>query len=195
MSMNKQTFMLKLKQGLNGLSEEDTREILYDYEEHFEIGRLEGRTEEEIAVALGNPESLAKELRASIQITRAKNDSSVKNIFSALGATIGLGFFNLIFVLGPFIALASILLAFLVVTISFYVTGLAFVVASFLQNILSHTIEVFANPWINVFIGLGFISLGVSFTYLTKAVGGVFKKATIRYLSFNVRIIKRRGNA
>ncbi|WP_028547111.1 DUF1700 domain-containing protein [Paenibacillus taiwanensis] len=60
--MHKEYFMLKLKLGLISMPEKDRNEILEEYDAHFEFGKQQGRTEEEIAKELGDPEELAVEL-------------------------------------------------------------------------------------------------------------------------------------
>ena len=42
--MNKKEFMQKLKDNLMGLNQNDKREVLLDYEEHFLDGKNQGRT-------------------------------------------------------------------------------------------------------------------------------------------------------
>lgn len=61
--MTKKEFMQKLKDSLIGLNQTDKREVLLDYEEHFIDGRNQGRTEEDICAALGDPSQIAKEIR------------------------------------------------------------------------------------------------------------------------------------
>ncbi|GIO71388.1 hypothetical protein J27TS7_09020 [Paenibacillus dendritiformis] len=53
---------MKLKYGLMSLPAEDRDEILAEYSAHFAFGEQQGRTEEEIARELGDPEELAVEL-------------------------------------------------------------------------------------------------------------------------------------
>ncbi len=59
--MNRKMFMDKLSSNLNNVSEDDKRSILSDFQEHFNAGLASGRTEEDIASALGDPEEIAKE--------------------------------------------------------------------------------------------------------------------------------------
>ncbi|EPY14254.1 hypothetical protein PAAL66ix_03736 [Paenibacillus alvei A6-6i-x] len=61
-NMHKQLFMLQLKMGLLSLPEAERNEILAEYDAHFEFSKQQGRTEEEIARELGDPEELAAEL-------------------------------------------------------------------------------------------------------------------------------------
>src|SRR5690625_1318210 len=106
--MNEKQFLQQLKTALDKLPEAEREDILMDFEEHFSIGKEEGKTEEEIASALGSPQQIARELAAAYYLDQAEHTSSIGNVFRAAWATIGLGFFNLIIVLGPFIALVAL---------------------------------------------------------------------------------------
>ncbi|MCG7408802.1 DUF1700 domain-containing protein [Paenibacillus sp. ACRRX] len=66
--MHKEYFMLKLKLGLISMPEKDRNEILDEYDAHFEFGKQQGRTDEEIAKELGDPEELAVELMGESDI-------------------------------------------------------------------------------------------------------------------------------
>ena len=59
--MNRLQFMNRMKEGLSPLEAQERAELLSDYEQHFEMGLSEGKSEKEIAVELGNPEDLIKE--------------------------------------------------------------------------------------------------------------------------------------
>jgi hypothetical protein len=58
--MNKKDFMRAMERALNKVPEADHRDILYDYEEHFSIGKENGKTEEQICLELGNPNEIAE---------------------------------------------------------------------------------------------------------------------------------------
>lgn|GEM_PF-6258326 len=59
--MNKKEFIDKLSSSLSSLSQDDKRSILNDFEEHFNVGLSQGRTEEDIAASLGDPVEIARE--------------------------------------------------------------------------------------------------------------------------------------
>lgn len=112
--INKKEFMEKLDMVLTNIPKDEKKEILRDYEDHFEIGLEKGRTEEEIAESLGDPASIAKSITAEYSITRAKREPSIQNIFGAIITVTGLGLFNLIFVLTPlFIAVVLLFAAYI----------------------------------------------------------------------------------
>lgn len=56
--MTKIEFMSRLNDALSSLPQQERTEILNDYEEHFRIGAEMGKSEAEIAGALGSPEEL-----------------------------------------------------------------------------------------------------------------------------------------
>jgi uncharacterized membrane protein len=180
--MNEKQFLQELKSGLQKLPEAEQEDVLMDFEEHFSIGKEEGKTEEEIARALGSPQQIAKEMKAAYYLDQADNASSVGNIFRAVWATVGLGFFNLIIVLGPFIALVGIVLAGWIAAVGFMVS-LPLVL---IQAIISP--ELFL--WFDVFISIALLGLGLllllGMLYLTRLISNGF----VRYLHFNAKLVK-----
>ena len=65
--MKKEEFMSELENYLIGISKEDKKEILQDYEEHFRVGKRENRTEAEISKSLGSPKQIAREVRKELR--------------------------------------------------------------------------------------------------------------------------------
>jgi len=63
--MNRIDFLHSLYLALDGVPEPARREMLSDYEEHFRQAALAGRGEEETAASLGDPVCIAGELMAS----------------------------------------------------------------------------------------------------------------------------------
>ena len=77
--MNRADFLAILGDGLAGLPAAEIDEILADYTAHFEEARASGRTEHEVASALGDPRRLARELRAETGLRRWENHHSFRN--------------------------------------------------------------------------------------------------------------------
>ncbi|HAJ95662.1 MAG TPA: hypothetical protein DCP02_05440, partial [Actinobacteria bacterium] len=107
--MNKKEFIDSLLKYLRGIPGDEEQDIISDFEEYFEMGKKDGRTEENIAESLGNPKALANQLRAGIMVARVEKETTAINITRAVLASLGLGFFNLIFILGPFLGIAGVL--------------------------------------------------------------------------------------
>jgi len=183
----KKQFMSELKKNLKSLSKEDREEIIEDYEEHFDVGKKKKRTEADIAKSLGKPKQLAKQAKAELLVSKAEKKKSFKNIWKAIFATIGLSFFNLIVMLGPFIAMFAIVISFFAAGFAIAMSGLALVVAAFLP------LEFFYIPAFNhlamFFGGIGLVCLGILFCIGTWYIGKGFSILTIKYIKLNIRII------
>ncbi len=63
--MNKKEFLHILEISLSDFKDEERKEILYDYEEHFRIGEESGKSEEELIKELGDPNNIANQYRTS----------------------------------------------------------------------------------------------------------------------------------
>ncbi|APB38012.1 MULTISPECIES: HAAS signaling domain-containing protein [Heyndrickxia] len=180
--MNKKQFLSKLESSLKNLPANERQDILQDFEEHFAIGLQEGKTEEQMSASLGSPHQIAKDMVAAYHLERVETKATFGNILRAVWATIGLGFFNLVIVLGPFIALAGIIF-------SGWITGIVFLASPFLFliNILLYP-ETFTLFYLFVSIatcGIGFfVVIGMYFATRTLMQG------FIRYLRWNVNLIK-----
>ena len=190
--MNKNEFLDQLSANLKGISREDEQDILGDFIEHFKIGLEEGRTEEDLAASLGNPKVLAKQLRADILVKKAEEEASATNITRAVFASFGLGFFNLIFVLGPFIAIAAVLASLFAAAIAVAASGIAGFFASIFGPLFPEYFSLLVHTAIGIFGSIGVACLGVLFFIGDIYLAEILYKLFIRYIKFNLRIIKGR---
>ena len=78
--MNKETFLSRLDKALGNISWNDKKEIIYDYEEYFENALADGKSEEETAQELGQPEEIALHYLEDNQDQNSSN-SDFKGIF------------------------------------------------------------------------------------------------------------------
>lgn len=187
--MNKKDYIKILSAHLRGIPLEERQDVINDFEEHFKEGLSEGRTEEEISDSLGDPKTLARQLRASILINKAEKTTSASNITRAVFATIGAGLFTLAFVLGPFIAIFAVMASLFACAIAFAASGIAVFFAAIFGPLFPQYIVLGINPVVAVFISMGTACFGILFfigdIYLAKQLYRVF----IRYIKFNLRII------
>lgn len=58
--MSKEQFLKELSSHLRKLPDEERKDILFDYEEHFQFGIEEGKNESDIIKGLGSPKVIAK---------------------------------------------------------------------------------------------------------------------------------------
>lgn len=180
--MKKDDFLRELRMLIRKIPEHDQAEILEDLEEYFTDGLLDGKAEEEITASLGSPKVLARDLLAAHHLEKAETTKTSGNVLRAMWAVLGLGFFNLVFVLGPFIGLVGVLIGGWAASIGFIAAPLLVLVNYVLYPDTFEWFDVFAS---SAFCGLGlFIAIGM-FT-VTK----LFKSGFIRYLKFNMRLVK-----
>ncbi|QHE53995.1 HAAS domain-containing protein [Pontibacillus sp. HMF3514] len=180
--MNQKSFLSNMKHELKGMSQKEQQEILSDYTEHFEAGKLEGRTEDEIAQELGDPKGIAKDLMMNSRLEKAEQQHSFTNIMRAVLATVSLSFFNLVIVLGPAIALFAIYITLWCLSFSLVLGGVALLFNVLLGNSISTLTNLFTFSALS---GLGLI-VGVVMTYISKPL----YKAALSYMKWNVKIAK-----
>lgn len=183
--MRKNQFLNELEGLLQGIPVAEREDILRDYEEHFQIGLENGKQEEQIAADLGSPQIIAKEVSADFHITTAQENQTTTNVMKAVIAIVSLGFFNLVFVLGPFVGLLGILIALYTIPITLAVTP--FLIIGYHAFSFSG-LELI--QWIFLFmtlLGLA-VLMTIGLLYLTKAV----YKVVLIYLQFNLKIIRGR---
>ena len=192
--MNKKEFLHRMSKYLGNVPREDEQDIMSDFEEHFEMGKKEGRSEEELAESLGDPRTIAKQFRANIMLARAEKETTAENITRAVFASLGLGFFNLIFVLGPFLVILGLLIALFAVAISIVAGGITTLLGTIFSPLFPEVFNMLINPAVGVFGSIGLICLGILFfigmIYLTRG----FFRLFVRYIKFNARIISGREN-
>ena len=190
MLQNEQEYIRILTDRLKGtLPSEDLEDLLSDYREHFRIGKAEGRSEEELFSSLGSPDEVAKEIKATHLVKKAEHTCSCKNIFHATMATLGLGLFNLVFVLVPFIILVVMLLAVLLVGVAFTVFGPAAFVYAILQMLGFPSFSIWLYPAAGIFFSIGMTAVGLLLIIGDFYLARFFYHVGIRYLKWNIHII------
>src|SRR5271156_2226625 len=102
--MTREAFIARLWEGLKGLPTATVAEIAADYNAHFAEGAAAGRSEAEIATALGDPDRLARELRAEAGLKRWESERNPAAAAGAVFAVLGLGALDLLILLPILIA-------------------------------------------------------------------------------------------
>ncbi|WP_404458955.1 DUF1700 domain-containing protein [Oceanobacillus kapialis] len=180
--MNKETFINKLEKALEKLPAEERQDILEDFYEHFHVGMQDGKTETEITSALGSPNQIAKEILATYYLDRVEEKSNVGDVFRAVWAVIGLGFFNLVIVLGPFIGLLGCILG-------GWMAGIAFI-ASPLLVLLDFALYPESFQLFDLFFSVALTGLGIFITIGMLFATRFILKGFTRYLSYNAKLVK-----
>jgi uncharacterized membrane protein len=119
--MNRVAFLATLRDGLAGLPGREVDDILGDYTSYFDEAHASGRSEEEVAAALGDPRRLARELRAETGLRRWENHRSLGNSATVLLALGGLAAVDILFLLP---LMFTVMIAMLVIGLVIFVLGI-----------------------------------------------------------------------
>nr|WP_154894718.1 DUF1700 domain-containing protein [Paenibacillus xylanexedens] len=192
--MNRQQFMQAMEIHLRPMEPQERAELLADYDQHFELGLQEGRTEEEIALELGRPEEIAREAlgdRYDVNLPGSdpfyaptygemrpprNSNRAARNFFTA----VGLIFLNLI--LG--IPLGLTLWSLWLVIASMSLLALAPVAAAVDFLFLSQFDKA------ELFVAIGAFGVGILFAIAAKRVFKGFKAVTLQYIRWNKKMMK-----
>jgi uncharacterized membrane protein len=197
MTLNKNEFINVLKKELSGLPKGETEDILLDYEIHFTEGVKHDKSEELICKELGSPREIAKLFKVNIFIEEAEKNVSTNNILRAIITSIGLGLFNLILVLGPFLGLLGVVVAIFAVSIVFVTIGVVIftdVAVIPLSTIYFNPPVVYymVDPVVLVALSIGLVALGVLIFVLGIISSRAIYRLSIKYLKFNLKMINEK---
>ncbi len=190
--MNRNEFLSILERSLGNMAQSDRIDILYDYKEHFNIGMAEGKSEEDICLALGDPRTIAKQYRVDHIVKQADENRTAGNILRAIFAALSLGFFNLIIILPVFFTLVGILLSLYGAAVSITVAGVGCLLAVILQPVFPDFINIpTINQGVIIFGSVGLTAMGLLFSVGCINVTKFFYHITIKYIKANIKIISK----
>ena len=193
--MRRDEFLSELRRALGRMPEQEKREVLYDYEEHFRAALQDGKTEEEIARALGSPRLLGKSyaIDALLEEPRSGEGVSAASVVRAVLSSISLTFFNVIVVLGPFLGLVGGMIGLWAGAVSLPLAGVGVVLSPLAAAVVPQYFSLGgASPVFLVFAGLGVTGLGVLAVLGMWKLSRRFVQLTAVYVRFNARIVTRR---
>ncbi|GEL77956.1 DUF1700 domain-containing protein [Tenuibacillus multivorans] len=180
--MNKDQYLKELKQRLAPLSKQDRDEILFDYQEHFDVGLQDGKSEIDIINELGTPHEAADNIMAEMSVPKQEERKSSSDHVRMVFLAIILIMVNLIFVVGPAMAI-------IVAYLSLYSVVLTLIFSPML--IFYYTvIHGLGNAMASFFaMGIG-ISLGVLIGIGLFYVGKWIYQVILMYINFNVKLVR-----
>ena len=127
--MTRVEFLTRLRAGLVGLPMSTAAEIASDYETHVEDGAAAGRSEAEVAAALGDPARLARELRAEAGAQRWQQEKNPSAAAAAVFAVLGLGAIDILILLPILMGVIGTLFGVLIAVVALFISGGAVMVA------------------------------------------------------------------
>ena len=187
--MTRNEFMTRLRQGLVGLNPDYIRDVMNDYESHFDDGRQSGRSEEEISAALGDPGLLARELRAEAGFQRWENARTPGNLVGAVLGLMGLATIDIMFLFPFLCAMFGIFVGFSVAVLVMVVVGFALIIGALIPGLawfgLTGGPEVLAMG----LVGVGLVALGVGLGALFSMIVNFIVRGLVNYARLHFRLI------
>ena len=190
--MNKKQFLERLEKNLKGLPETEIKDILQDMAEYMDVGAERGRTEKELMDSLGNPRVLARHIKLESYIKKAEESESASNISRAVFTSIGLSFFNLIFVLPPVALAFAVLGGLFAASVSISAVGISGMLTGFFFPLYAQYLTFTIHPVILVFGFIGICCFGILFFIGNIFLAKLFYRGIVNYLKFNLGIIRGR---
>ena len=157
--MTRDAFLARLREGLRGLAQAAVDEIVSDYAAHFAEGEAAGRSDAQIAQALGDPGRLARELRAEAGLKRWEERPNPTAAAGAVLAVLGLATVDILILLPILIGIGAALLGSFIASIAIFFSG-AWVFAGGVSGGFGAPGP--GSPLAAAFAGLGLMSGGVA---------------------------------
>jgi uncharacterized membrane protein len=181
--MTREAFIARLWVGLKGMPPRAAADIIADYDAHFAEGAAQGRSEAEIAAALGDPDRLARELRAEAGVKQWETRRSPEAAAVAVFAILGLGAIDIIFLLPVLIGVVAALFGLIVATIGVFVAGgVVFAVGPFAGPP--------GGPLVALLAGLGMMAGAVAAGALLTLVSIGLTNALVWYGRLHYRLLE-----
>lgn len=181
--MTKDQFLAALRAHLTGVSQATADDIVADYASHFDEGVAAGRSEADIASALGDPARLARELRAQAGLKRWEEERSPSAAAGAVLAILSLGAIDLLILLPLLMVVVSLIFAMGCIAAALVIAGTF--------GLLFSPFAIFGAHFAQAFLGgLGSLASGVAIGSLCALASIGLLNFLIRYGRFHLRLIK-----
>jgi uncharacterized membrane protein len=158
-------FLAALRAGLRGAPAQLIDEVTADYAAHFDDGVRHGRSDDAIAMALGDPQVLADELRAAAHVSRWERAPSPRSGWRLFAHALSRGALrgSLALIAVPLLCLVALVLTF---------ASLAALAAGTWFLFAGHAFELPGGTTTVLLAGFGMLAGGVSLCALSL-LGGV----------------------
>jgi uncharacterized membrane protein len=161
--MTRDEFLKRLERGLAGMPADAIAEIVGDYADHFDAARDDGRSDAEVAEALGDPGRIARELRLEAGIKRWEEGRSPSAAWSAVIAFMGLGAIDILILLPLLFPAIGVIFGLYAAMLGLFIAGGATMIAGPFNAFPG-------GPAAAILAGLGMMSAATAITALITIV-------------------------
>lgn len=181
--MTRAEFMGRLRRGLVGMPAAAADDIAADYETHFEDGAAAGRSEAEVAAALGDPDRLARELRAEAGARRWDQEKNPSAAAGAVFAVLGLGAIDILILLPILMGVIGALFGFFMAAIGLFIGGGVIMIAGPIAGFPGGALAAFLA-------GLGGMAGATAIGALTAIATVLLVNAVVWFARLHYRLLK-----
>lgn len=181
--MTRADFMARLRRGLAGMPAATIEDIAADYETHFADAQAAGRSEQEVADALGAPGRLARELRAEAGLKKWEEQKNPSAAAAAVFAVLGLGAIDILVLLPIVMSVIGTLFA-------LFVTAIACVIAGAVVLAAGPFFEPPGGPLTAILAGLGVMAASTSLGAVTTIATIGLVNLLVWYGRLHYRLLK-----
>ena len=180
----REEFLAVLRAGLRGASAREADDVIVDYAAHFNEGTAAGRSEADIATALGDPLALAAELRAELRIEEWQAAPSVRSGLQVISAATALGIFNsvLLLVVAPLMSLLALSTIFAIA---------ACAGGGIWMLLAGASLQLPGGVGVSLLSGFGLIAAAIAVTAAATLAARLLINALGRYIRLHHRILPR----
>jgi uncharacterized membrane protein len=154
--MTRLEFLETLRRRLAGLPKAEIDDLVADYATHFADGMAAGRSEAEIAEALGDPMRLARELRAEAGFRRWETERTPASFFAVLFGFVALVAVDFVFLLPLLGGLVLFTLIAAIVLLALCIAGIVL-----LAKLFSWDGLIAVHSLVRKLSGLGLLGVGI----------------------------------
>jgi uncharacterized membrane protein len=188
--MTRNEFLTVLRRGLAGLPPAQIDDLVTDYDSHFSEGLAQGRSEEEIAAALGDPTRLARELRAEAGFRRWESEGTPGSLAGVVLALAGLATVDILVLLPFLFPLVAIFFALAAASFGMFVGGFALSMVSLFPGMAWFGLSGhFAGVLAMGLAGIGLIAGGIGLGSLVWLAAHLTAQLLVRYARLHFQLI------
>jgi uncharacterized membrane protein len=181
--MSRAAFITRLKGGLGGMPPSAVDDIVADYQGHFAEGEAAGRSEAEVAAALGDPARLARELRLEAGLKRWEEEKNPSAAAGAVFAVLGLGAIDIIILLPILMGIVGAMIGIFFAVIGIFIAGCVVFAAGPFAGVPG-------GPFAAILGGLGMMALATCLGALLTLVTIGLVNALVWYARLHYRLLK-----
>lgn len=189
--MNQAEFLDTLRRRLAGMPAPEIDDVIDDYQRHFADAAAAGRSEEDVAAALGDPMRLARELRAEAGIRRWEEARTPANLLAVVFGLIALIAVDFVFLLPVLFGLLLFALIASIVVMAISLAGIGLITNLFDWGPSFES----SSPIAGVLVGISMLGFGVGSGALLLLIGEFVVRALGHFARLHFTLIKRTNQA